>query len=294
MCVMWGVPYLLIRIADGELSSTVIVFLRTVVGAALLLPVALRGGQFRRLRGHLRPLLLYTAVEVALPWWLLTNAERHLTSSLTGLIVAAVPLIGIVVNRLTGGSEVVDRRRGAGLVLGLVGVGLLVGLQFGRLDVVAVVSVLLVALGYAVGPIVLSRRMSELPGTAVVSASLGLTAVVYAPFAVDTWPSHVTADVVLCLVVLAVICTAAAFLAFFALIREVGPTRATVITYVNPAVALLLGIAVLAEPVTVGMVVGFPLVIAGSVLAGRTSNDRSGPPAVAPVDADVTPAVPRP
>jgi drug/metabolite transporter (DMT)-like permease len=269
MCVIWGLPYLLIRICDGELSATAIVFLRTAIGALLLLPFCVFNGQLKALRGHWRPLLAYTVVEVTVPWWLLTNAERHISSSLAGLIVAAVPLIGVVVNRLSGGTDRVDARRGIGLAVGLLGVGLLVGLQVGTVDGWAIASVLLLSVGYAVGPIILSRHMSELPGPAIVATSLAITAVVYAPFATRSWPSHVTGDVITCIVVLAVVCTAAAFLVFFALIRDVGPTRATVITYVNPAVALLLGVAVLSEHITVGMAVGFPLVLAGSVLASR-------------------------
>jgi drug/metabolite transporter (DMT)-like permease len=284
MCVIWGVPYLLIRVADRELAATTIVFLRTGIGAALLLPLAVRNGQLSWLRRRWRPFVAYTLFEVTLPWWLLTTAERHLTSSLAGLIVAVVPLLGVIVNRLARGDEVVDRRRLAGLLLGLVGVALLVGLQIGHVDLVAVGAVLLTALGYAIGPIILSRRMADLPGTGVVAASLVLTAVVYAPFAAVSWPEHVSGEVIAAVVVLAALCTAVAFLVFFALIRLIGPTRATVVTYVNPAVALGLGVLALGEPVTVGMLVGFPLVIAGSVLATRRGGgERRVPPSGAPL-----------
>ena len=267
MCVIWGVPYLLIRVAVEELSPSTVVFFRTAIAAVLLLPLVLRSRQVSALRGHWAPLIAYTAVEVTLPWWLLTNAERHVSSSLAGLLIAAVPLFGIGLNRLTGTADDVDGRRLVGLLLGVGGVAALVGLQVGHVNMLAVGSVLLTALGYAAGPIILSRRLSDLPGTAVVAFSLAATAVVYSPFAAASWPSHVSARVWLSVVALAVVCTAAAFLVFFALIREVGPTRATVITFVNPAVALALGVAALGEDLTLGMAIGFPLVIAGSVLA---------------------------
>ena len=282
MCVIWGIPYLLIRIADRELEPPTVVFLRTAIAAVLLLPFVLRGRQLAWVRDRWRVLVLYTAVEVAGPWGLLTWAERHLTSSLAGLIIAAVPLLGVLVNRLAGSHEQVDRRRMIGLLVGVAGVVLLVGLQIGELDMLAVGAVLLTALGYATGPIILSRTMADLPATAVVAASLVLTALVYAPWAAASWPAHVSGEVIAAVVVLAVVCTAVAFLIFFALIREVGPTRATVITYVNPAVALLLGVVILGEPFTLGMALGFPLVIVGSILS--TGSVR---PAPAPAGLDL-------
>lgn len=269
MCLLWGIPYLLIRVAVRDFSPASVVFLRTGIGAALLLPLVLRRRQFAGLARHWRPLLAYTVLEVTVPWWLLTDAERHLTSSLSGLIVVATPLIGVVVNRLTGGEEILNGQRIAGLVLGIGGVIALLGLQLGSVDGVAVLQVLLVAVGYAIGPIVLARRLSELPGAAVVTASLGITALVYAVPAALTWPRHVTAHAAEAVVGLAIFCTAIAFVVFFALIREVGPTRATVITFVNPAVAIALGVGILGEPFTTGMAVGFPVVLLGSVLATR-------------------------
>ena len=133
-------------------------------------------------------------------------------------------------------------------------------------------EVFIVAIGYAAGPLVLSRRLSDLPSVAVIAVSLAITAVVYAPFALTSHPHHVSAEVIWSVLALAVVCTAIAFLVFFALIADIGPTRATVITYVNPAVAIALGVTILGEHLTAGMIVGFPLVLIGSVLATRTSD----------------------
>jgi drug/metabolite transporter (DMT)-like permease len=276
MCVIWGVPYLLIRVAVRDLSPASVVFFRTATATLLLLPVALRRGALVEVFRRWRPLLFFTAIEVTAPWWLLSSAEQHISSALAGLLIAAVPLFGVVLSRLLGSTEVFDRARLFGLALGFAGVASLVGLQLGHVDGLAVMSVLLVALGYAAGPLVLSRWLADLPAVGVTTASLVLTTVVWAVPAAFSMPTHVGGKVVASMAGLAVVCTAAAFVIFFALIAEVGPTRATVITYVNPAVAILLGVAVLGEHFTLGMAIGFPLVIAGSVLA-----TRQGPPPIA-------------
>jgi drug/metabolite transporter (DMT)-like permease len=290
MCVIWGLPYLLIRVAVRDLSPANVVFARTAIGALLLVPIAAWRGTIPALRGHWRWVLIYTLVELALPWYLLTSAEQHLTSSLAGLLVAAVPLIGVVLSRLFGNHEPVDARRMTGLLVGIAGVAALVGLDLGQVNMVAVVMVLLVAVAYATGPLILDRHLSDLPSMAVVAASLAITAVIYAPVALTSPPSHVSGEVIASVITLAVVCTALAFLIFFALIAAIGPTRATVITYVNPAVAIALGVTVLGEPLTSGMLVGFPLVIVGSVLATshgtRAPRDAtaqvSDPPVVTP------------
>jgi drug/metabolite transporter (DMT)-like permease len=268
MCVIWGIPYLMIRVAVRELAPVTLVFLRTGIGALLLTPVAAYRRELRPLLAHWKPLLAYTAVEVAIPWVLLASAETRLTSSLTGLLIAAVPLVGALIVTLTGDRERLGGRRWLGLVVGIAGVAALVGLDVGEVDVVALVEIGLVAVGYAVGPIILSRSMSDLPPYGVVASSLLVTAIVYVPFAVARWPASLpSAHVVESVVGLAVVCTALAFLVFFGLIAEVGPVRATVITYINPAVAAVLGVTLLSEHLTSGMLVGFGLVLVGCVLA---------------------------
>ena len=277
MAAIWGIPYLLIKIAVGELTPASLVFLRTAVSAALLLPVAAARGWLAPLLPYWRWVLAYTIVEVSLPWFLLADGERRLSSSLTGLMIAAVPLIAAVVQLLTRGDDRMDRRRVAGLLVGFVGVAVLVGLNVSFKDLGAVGEVGLVALGYAVGPIIVARRLPSLPAVGVVAASLVLTALLYAPVAIPQLPRAIPSlQVLLAVLTLAVICTALGFLLFFALIAEVGPIRATVITYFNPAVALLLGVTLLHEPLTVGAVIGFGLILVGSVLATRRSSALAG------------------
>lgn len=268
LCVIWGIPYLLIRVAVRELTPATLVFLRTAPVAALMLPFALRRGRLGPLLARWRWVLAYTVVEIAVPWLLLAHAEERLSSSMAGLLIAAVPLLGALVYRLTGTAERLTRRRLAGLALGFVGVAALVGFDSsGGRHPSAAIEVLIVALCYATGPLIISRRLADLPGLGVVAASLLISAAVYAPLGLWQLPGSVSGETIAAVATLALICTALAFALFFALIVEVGPARATVITYVNPLVAVLLGVVFLAEPLTAGIAVGLPLILGGSVLA---------------------------
>ena len=265
MCLIWGIPYLLIRVAVKDIDPAVLVLGRTAIGAVLLVPLAAARGEIRPVLPRWKPLLVFAAIEIAIPWVLLSSAERRLSSSFTGLTIAAVPLVGALVTR-----ERLGRWSIGGLFLGVVGVAALLGLNFGSLSAVGIVEIAGVVLGYAIGPIVLARHLRGLPALGVIATSLALTAVVYIPIAAFTWPTSIPpAKVVLSVVALAVVCTALAFVVFFALIEEVGPVRATVITYVNPAVAAVLGVSILGERFTAGMGVGFVLILVGSVLAAR-------------------------
>ena len=269
MAFIWGIPYLFIKIAVGELTPATLVFLRSAIGASLLLPIAVVRKDLAPLRQQWKWLLVYTFVEVAAPWFFISDAERRISSSLTGLLIAAVPSIGAGLALVTGGDRL-DSRRVVGLALGFLGVAALVGLDVRADDLGAIGQVGLVALGYAIGPMIIERKLRNLPSLGVVAASLGITALVYAPFGVAQLPSTLPSPAVLFAVaVLGVVCTALAFVLFFALITEVGAPRATVITYVNPAVALALGVAFLREPLTIGIAIGFVLIVLGSVLATR-------------------------
>ena len=268
LSVIWGIPYLLIKVAVQDLTPASLVFLRTTLAVALLLPVALARGNLRALLPRWRPLLLFTAVELAVPWVLLSDAERRVTSSLAGLVVASVPLVGALLSRLSGRHEPLGGRRLAGLAIGLAGVIALLGIDVGTGDALVVGELALVVLGYALGPLVISRRLSDLPTLDVVAASLALCALVYAPVGIAQLPPAMPpVQVIGAVVGLGVLCTAVAFILFFQLIAEIGPVRATVITYVNPAVAVAAGVALLGEPFTLGTAAGFVLILGGSWLA---------------------------
>ena len=278
--IAWGIPYLLIKVAVGELTASQLVLGRTALAAALLLPVALARGQVGAVLRRWPAVLAYTVVEIAVPWVFMGRAEQQLPSSTTGLLITAVPLAGLAVAALTGRPERLGASGQAGLVLGLLGVAALVGLDVGGSTLVPVVEVGVVVLGYAVGPAILSRRLGDLPGLGVVAVSLTLCALCYVPVVLlgGGLPQRVpSTDVVLSVVALAVVCTAAGFLLLFSLIGAIGPVRATTITYVNPAVAVVAGALVLHEPVTAWTVVGFVLVVLGSVLVTRRPGTSRGP-----------------
>ena len=275
MCVIWGVPYLLIRVAVRELSPEMLVLGRTSIAALLLVPVAAVRGEIRPVIRRWPALLVFAAVEIALPWVLLSSAETHVSSSLAALMIAAVPLVGAAVARTTGDRERLGLSSTAGLLVGLAGVAVLVGFDLGGASAIALAELALVVVGYAVGPILLSRYLAGLPALGVIAVSLGVSAIVYVPIAAFSIPDEVPSGRVIGSVVgLATVCTAVAFVLFFALIGEIGPVRATVITYVNPAVAALLGVTILDESFTVSMGFGFALVLLGSVVATRRSRRR--------------------
>ena len=289
MSLIWGVPYLLIKVAVGELSPVVVVFGRCLVGAALLLPWALTHGGLRAARAHWRPLLLFTVLEMTGPWLLLSEAETRLSSSLTGLLVAAVPLVSAVAARLAGEPERLTPVRLAGMVLGLVGIGLLLGLDVAGAQLLSIGAVALVVIGYATAPLVVSRALPDVSGVTASAFALAVTAVVYAPFAVPRLGQavHAPGNALAAVAVLGVVCTALAMALFFQLIREVGPQRALVITFVNPAVAVVAGVLFLDEDLTLGLAVGLPVILLGCVLATRRSPARTGRSELTDVDSAV-------
>lgn len=283
LCIIWGIPYLLIRVAVRELSPPALVFFRVLPAALLLTPLALRRGELLPAFRRWRWVLLYTVVELAVPWFLLAHAEQRLSSSMAGLLIAAVPLVGAVLYRAAGSHDPLDARRLIGLFVGFAGVAALVGFDAGGGDPLAIFEVLLVACCYATGPLVISRRLQDIPSLGVVAASLVITTVVYAAPALLDLPASVSGETVGAVAGLSFVCTALAFIIFFALILEVGPSRSTVITYINPLVAVLLGVLLLSEPFTVGIAIGLPLIILGSVLgtapARRATPESASPPA---------------
>ena len=270
--VVWGIPYLLIKVAVDELSPAQIVLARTAIAALILLPIAVLQGAVRPVLGHWRWLVVFAVVEIAIPWVFLGSAETRLPSSTTGLLVAAVPLAGVAIAFATGHAERLTRVAWLGLVLGIVGVAALVGFDVGGSDLGAVAQVGVVVVGYAAGPAILSRPLQGLPGVGIMASALTITALAYVPVVLltDGMPGPLpSSNVVASVVTLGVVCTAAAFMLLFALVGEVGPVRATTITYLNPAVAVVAGALVLGEPVTVWTVIGFVLVVTGSYLVNR-------------------------
>src|SRR5712691_8594301 len=283
MSVIWGIPYLLIKIAVAGVPVPVLVLARVAIGAALLLPVALRRRQLRSLLPYWHWLAVFAVVEIISPWFLLSEAERKLSSSMNGLLIASVPIIGALLARLSGDAERLTLVRWTGLLGGLAGVALLVRPGAAGGDAWSIGEVLLVGLCYATGPLIISRKLSDVPPIGMTAVCLGFAAVVYAPAAALTWPDAMpSAQALGAIAALAVLCTAVAFLFFFALIAEVGPSRATVITYVNPAVGVALGVSILGARFPPAMAGAFVLILGGSVLAPRSAFGPPGAPGQAP------------
>jgi drug/metabolite transporter (DMT)-like permease len=273
MSLIWGVPYLLIKVAVEDLEPPVVVLGRTALAAVVLVAVAWRRGALRPALEHWRWVLAFAAIEMAGPWFLLTHAEQRLPSGLTGLLVACVPIVGAFTAFLLGDHDALRPQRLVGIGIGFGGVALLVGRDLGADGGVpwwSVTEVVLVCVGYATAPFIAARHLEGVPSLGVISLSLAVVALVYAPIAWVQRPDGTPpADALWAVLGLAVICTGIAFVVFFALIAEIGPTRATMITFANPAVAVVLGAVVLDESITLATLGGFALVVGGCWLATR-------------------------
>ena len=293
MSLIWGIPYLLIKVADGGVSVPVLVFARVGGGALVLLPIAARRRQLGVLLPRWRWLALFACVEIILPWLFLSAAERRLSSSLSGLLIASVPIIGVALARLTGAAERLTPLRWAGLLGGLAGVALLAAPGMRGGDAWSVILVMLTAVGYATGPLIASRklarpararhdrRLPRLRHRALRSRRRADLACEGAVRPGAGQPGGAGPDL-----------HRAGLRAVLQAHRRGGPARATVITYVNPAVAVALGVGVLGEPLTPEIIAAFGLILAGSVLATRPGLPRppSRPPGPASASGPDTPA----
>ncbi len=269
--VLWGVPYLFISIAvDHGISPGFLAFSRVLLGALVLLPIAWRAGLLGSLRRHRRWILVYAIAEIAIPFPLIAFGEEHVSSSVAAILIAATPLIVAALARTFDHSERVAGRRLAGLVTGFAGVVALVGVDIaGEADeVIGTIAILVAAVGYAVGPMTLQAKLSEVDPRAVMAAALAVAAVVLLPLAALAPPdAALQSEAVASILVLGIFCTAAAFVLFGALVIDVGAGRALVITYIAPVVALIAGVIVLDESPGLGTIIGLPLILGGSYLA---------------------------
>lgn len=279
MALLWGIPYLFISIAVETYSPAAVVAGRTLLGAVLLLPFALRQKALRSAFSKIGWVLAFGAIEMAGPFLLLGHAEQTLPSGLTGLLVATVPLFAAIIAFGGGDRSMLSPARLIGLLVGFAGVFVIVagpGLAVeGGGGLVAVGEVLLVAVLYAIAPFVIATKLRDVPALGTITLALFAVGIFYTPIAFLTQDQMPSIESTLSLGALGVLCTAVAFIAFFALIARVGPVRAPLFTYVNPVVAILLGTVILAEPLTPGLLIGFPLVIVGCWLAATGGRLRA-------------------
>jgi drug/metabolite transporter (DMT)-like permease len=268
---LWGIPYLFIKIAvDGGMTPGVLAWGRVTLAAVVLLALAARAGALRQLRGRWRWLVAYGVVEISIPFPLIAAGEQHVASSLAAIIIAAVPLIVALLALRFDHAERATGSRLGGLVIGLIGVILLVGVDAsGNLDtLLGAGAILLAAVGYAAGPMILKRQFADLDPRAAMGASLAVAAVVLAPVAALDAPARAPSSGALgAVVVLGLLCTATAFALMAVLIAEIGPARAVVITYINPIIAVALGVTILGEQPGAGAIAGLLLILAGSWLS---------------------------
>jgi drug/metabolite transporter (DMT)-like permease len=269
---LWGIPYLLMKVAVADIPPPLIVAGRTLIGAAILIPIALRKNTLKDAIEGIKYVIPYAVLEMVGPWILITSAEKEISSGLTGLLVATVPFFASIFSSLRGDHSVWQPKRIFGLVVGFVGIVALVGIESitGTSNPKAIAMVILAAIMYAYAVLMVTTNLPGVDGIAINGVAMGLTCLFYTPIAIATWPSNpVSTQAITALVALGVFSTAIAFMLFFIVIVEIGVARGSLTTYVNTAVAVVLGILILNEPITLGIIVGLPMVLLGSYLASR-------------------------
>jgi drug/metabolite transporter (DMT)-like permease len=271
--LFWGIPYLLMKVAVRDLEPAVIVCGRVLIGAAILIPIAIHQKVLMDAIRGWRYVLPYAIFEMMIPWILITNAEKKISSGLAGLLVATVPIWSTIFASLAGDRTVWHSKRLVGIAVGFAGLVGLVGYEsiFGETDIISILMMLVAAISYSFAVNMISIKLPDVSGIAINGVAMFITAVAYAPLMVLQWPAAntVSAESALSLLALGIFCTALAFISFFIVMKEIGPARASIGTYVNTAVAVVLGVIILSEPLTLGIIIGLPLVMIGSFLASR-------------------------
>jgi drug/metabolite transporter (DMT)-like permease len=270
LCLVWGMPYFFVKLALVDFSPDCVAWSRAALGAAVLLPIAWKRGVLRPATAHLGAILAFAVCEMVIPLYLIALGEQWVSSSLAGILVATLPIIVALLSRFFGRKERLGGRRLTGLAIGFAGVIALLGVDTvaGPGQWAGVASLLVATLGYAVGPLIVERRLRGVDELGAVAISLVAASVMLLPTAALSAPAHLPSmQAMSSLLVLGVVCTAGGMVLYFILIVDAGATRASVITYINPAIAALLGVFILKEPLGPHMVVGLVMILLGSALA---------------------------
>lgn len=275
---LWGIPYLFIRVAvdpDNGFSPAIVVFIRVFIGALILIPISIYDKSlFVAIKGW-KYIAVYALFEMVIPWILIGTAEQSISSGLAGLLVASVPIFSTIVASMYGDKSVWHPRRLFGMAVGFLGVFLLVGIESftGSSDPIAILMILGASVGYAYAVIYITRKMPGVSGVAINAIAMAMTALFYSPALFLLWPDHkISLSATYSVIALGIFSTGIAFAVFFTVMAEIGPTRASLVTYMNTAFAVVLGVLILSEPLTIGIIVGLPLVLIGSYLASRKVN----------------------
>jgi drug/metabolite transporter (DMT)-like permease len=273
--LLWGIPYLFIKVAVDEetgYSPAIVVFGRVFIGALILIPIAIKDKTiFAAIRGY-KFVACYAVLEMIIPWILIGTAEQKISSGLAGLLIASVPIWSTLITYFQGDKEALRSNRLIGIGVGFIGVVLIVGIETltGSSDPLSIGMVIVAAIGYAYAIIMIRQKLPGVSGIAINGVAMAITAVFYLPFTIILWPDHqVSANATYAVIALGIFSTGIAFAFFFSLIADIGPTRASVVTYWNTAIAVVLGVLILSEPLTLGIAAGLPLVMLGSYLVNR-------------------------
>ena len=272
---LWGIPYLFIKVAvdpDNGFTPATVVFLRTAIGAAMLIPVAIKQKQLIPAIRGFKYVALYALLEMIGPWILIGTAEQKISSGLAGLLIASVPIWATIFASIRGDKTVWHHKRLFGLVLGFVGLIAVVGIESitGTADPISIVMVLVAAIGYSYAVMMVQSALPNVSGIAINAVAMAISAIFYLPWAVIQWPTHaISAGAIRSIFGLGVLSTGAAFVAFFTLATIIGVARGSLVTYLNTAFAVVLGVIILKEPLTIGILLGLPLVLIGSYFASR-------------------------
>jgi drug/metabolite transporter (DMT)-like permease len=273
--VLWGIPYLFIKVAvdeDTGYAPAIVVFGRVLIGAAILIPLAIRDRSiFDAFRG-IKYVAFYALLEMVIPWILIGTAEQKISSGLAGLLIASVPIWSNLITYFQGDKDALKANRIVGIGIGFLGVVLIVGIETftGSSDPLSILMVIIAAIAYSYAIIMIRNKLPDVSGIAINGVAMALTAIFYLPFTIALWPDHtVSPKATYSVIALGILSTGLAFAIFFSLIADIGPTRASLVTYWNTAIAVLLGVIILSEPLTVGLGIGLPLVMLGSWLVNR-------------------------
>jgi drug/metabolite transporter (DMT)-like permease len=271
--LFWGIPYLLMKVAVRDIEPSVIVCGRVLIGAAILIPIAIHQKVLMDAIRGWRYVLPYAIFEMMIPWILITNAEKQISSGLAGLLIATVPIWSTIFASMSGDKSVWHSKRLVGMLVGFIGLIGLVGYEsiIGSTDPLSIAMMLVAAISYSYAVNMISQKLPDVSGIAINGLAMVITSIAYAPLMIVQFPevSTVSTESAVSLLALGVFCTALAFISFFIVLKEIGPARASIGTYVNTAVAVVLGVLILSEPLTLGIIIGLPLVMIGSFLASR-------------------------
>jgi drug/metabolite transporter (DMT)-like permease len=272
---LWGIPYLFIKVAvdpDNGFTPAIVVCLRTAIGAAILIPIAIKQKQLISALRGIKYVAPYALLEMIGPWILIGTAEQKISSGLAGLLIASVPIWATIFASMRGDKTVWHRSRLMGIILGFIGLVAVVGIESikGSSDALSIFMVLIAAVGYSYAVMMVQGALPGVSGIAINGVAMAISALFYLPFAIVQWPTHeISTAAINSIIGLGVLSTGAAFVAFFTLASIIGVARGSLVTYLNTAFAVVLGVLILGEPLTIGMALGLPLVLIGSYFASR-------------------------